>query len=102
MTTTTVKVTVSEIITSTQTQFFVMSPAELEYRNQNFVKTGKILFTKMELSEDKLTRKLVTIFLNEESRLEYRNDPVVTDFRIRKEEYNKKNNITSDFNFEID
>lgn len=102
MTTTTITATVNETRTSTETQFFAMSPAELEYRNQNFVKTGKILFTKMELSEDKLTRKLVTIFLNEESRLEYRNDPVVTDFRMRKKEYNKKNNITSDFAFEID
>jgi hypothetical protein len=102
MTTTTITATVNETRTSAETQFFAMSPAELEYRNQNFVKTGKVLFTKMELSDDKLTRKLITIFLNEATRLEYRNDPVISDFRMRKQEYNTANNITSDFAFDID
>jgi hypothetical protein len=102
MTTTTITATVNETRASTETQFFAMSPAELEYRNQNFVRTGKVLFTKTELSEDKLTRKLITIFLNEETRLEYRNNPVISDFRLRKKQYNAENNITSDFAFDID
>jgi hypothetical protein len=83
-------------------QFFNMSPAEIEYRNQNFIKSGKILFTKMEMSDDKLSRHLTTIFLNEASRLEYRNDPVITDFRLRKIEYNKNNNIVYDMNFDLE
>jgi len=102
MTTTTITATVNETRTSTETQFFGMSPAELQYRKDKFVKTGKLLFTKMELSEDKLTRKLITIFLNEETRLEYRNDPVISDFRFRKKQYNKANKIFSDFAFDID
>ena len=102
MTTTTITAIVNETRTSAETQFFAMSPAELEYRNQNFVKTGKVLFTKMELSDDKLTRKLITIFLNEEKFLEYRNDPVISDFRMRKREYNEANGINPDFAFDID
>lgn len=102
MTTTTIKATVNETRTSAETQFFAMSPAELQYRNDKFVKTGKVLFTKTELSDDNLTRKLITIFLNEETRLEYRNDPVISDFRLRKKQYNTSNNVSSDFAFDID
>jgi hypothetical protein len=102
MTTTTITATITETRANAETQFFGMSPAELEYRNQNFVKTGKILFTKKELSDDTLTRKLITIFLNAAARLEYRNDPVISDFRLRKTEYNAANNITSDFDFDIE
>ena len=70
MTTTPITVILDETRASTETQFFSMSPAEVEYRNENFVKTGKVLFTKMDLSDDKLTRKLIIIFLNEEKFLE--------------------------------
>jgi hypothetical protein len=102
MSTTTITATSSEVRTSTETPFLTMSPAELEYRNHHFVKTGKVLFTKMELSEDKLTRKITIIFLNEDTRLDYRNDPVITDFRLRKKKYNKSNGISVDFEFEVD
>jgi len=98
----TITVTRTEIRSNTEIQFFVMSPAELEYRNQNFVKNGKILFSKTEISDDKLTRKFTVIFLDEQSRLDYRNDSVISDFRSRKKQYNKSNNITSDVKFLVD
>jgi hypothetical protein len=98
----TITATIVEIKKDLETPFLNMSPAELEYRNNNFIKNGKILFTKMDMSADKLTRKVTTIFLNEQARLEYRNDPVISDFRNRKLEYNRSKNIEFDMSFDMD
>lgn len=73
--------------------FYNMSPSELEYRMQTFIKTGKILYSKSEVSEDKLTRTLIIIFVDKDTHLEYRNNPLITDFRQRKFRYNKERNI---------
>jgi hypothetical protein len=98
----TITVIIVEIKKDSEIQFLNMTPAELEYRNNNFIKNGKILFTKMDMSLDKLTRKVTTIFLNEQTRLEYRNDPVISDFRNRKLEHNKSKNIEFDMSFDMD
>jgi hypothetical protein len=88
-----IKVVVNEIRPNVEVPFYTMTPAEREYKNENFVQTGKILFSKNELSEDKLRKQTTQIYFNAVSRQEYQQDPVMTDFRIRKEEYNERNQI---------
>ena len=88
-----IKVVVNEVRPSPEIPFYVMTPAEREYKNEHFVQTGKILFRKSELSEDKLKKQTTQIYFNAASREEYQQDPVITDFRIRKEEYNERNQI---------
>lgn len=88
-----IKVVVNEVRPNPEIPFYTMTPAEREYKNEHFVQTGKILFRKSEISEDKLRKQTTQIYFNATSRLEYQQDPVMTDFRMRKDEYNEKNQI---------
>lgn len=80
--------------------FFEMNAEEKEHRKVNYVAAGKILFGKMTLSEDKLVRTLITVFLDNDARLSYRNDPVLASFRERRNAYNSANNIVHTMSFE--
>ena len=88
-----IKVVVQEIRSSPEIPFYVMTPAERAYNNENFVQTGKLLFSKSEISDDKLKKQITKVYLNAAAREEYQQDPVMTDFRLRKQEYNEKNQI---------
>jgi len=88
-----IKVVTVEKRPNVEIPFYIMTPAEKEYKIEHFIQTGKILFNKSEISEDKLTKQYTQIYFNAESREDYQKDPVMTDFRIRKKEYNEKNQI---------
>lgn len=93
----TVTLTAQEIRPSADIMFYNMSPSELEYRMQTFIKTSKILYSKSEVSEDKLTRILTIVFIDPDTYQNYRNDPIITDFRKRKFQYNRLKGISDTF-----
>lgn len=79
--------------------FFEMNDEEKEHRKANYIAAGKILFGKMTLSEDKLVRTLVTVFIDNDARTTYRNDPVLVSFRERRNTYNSANGIVHTMSF---
>lgn len=80
--------------------FFEMSEEEKNHRKVSYIQAGKILFGKMTLSEDQLVRTLVTVFIDNDARNAYRNDPVLVSFRERRNAYNSANNIVHTMSFE--
>jgi hypothetical protein len=80
--------------------FFEMTEEEKNHRKTNYIQTGKILFGKMTLSEDKLVRTLVTVYIDNDARNTYRNDPVLVSFRERRNAYYSANGIVHTMSFE--
>lgn len=96
---TTVTLTNIEKRPTSDVMFYNMSPAELEYRMTTFIKSGKILYSKSDVSDDKLTRTLIIIFVNNDALIEYRNNEIISDFRERKASYN--NSVGIEYTVEI-
>lgn len=81
--------------------FFEQDNETKQYRIANYVQAGKILYTKLEFSEDQLEHILTTIFLDEASRNQYVTDPVIAAFRLRRNDYNTKNSIRLDVSITV-
>lgn len=66
----------------------------LEYRDEKYIKPGKILEVATSYSEDKLTKNVSLVFSDQVYKDQYANDPEILKNKRRSWLYNKENNIT--------
>lgn len=95
----TITATVVETRSSADVPFFEMSDEVKAHRKSNYIDTGIILFGKITYSDDQLQKTFIQVFINNESRLTYLNDPVFVAFREQKEAHNTQNNIEANITF---
>lgn len=96
-----IKVVQRSIRPSVDVPFFEQDSETKNYRMTNYVQSGKILYTKVEYSDDQLEHILTTIFLDEDSRNQYVTDSVIAAFRLRRNDYNIANSIRLDVSFTV-
>lgn len=82
------------------TKFFQNSD-EFQSMRDEFSSTGKIVSTSRTVSEDKLTKTVITEFKDEEAFLEYINHPATKTNKQLRIKYEKENNISSTFDFDF-
>lgn len=95
----TITATVTETRPSADVPFFEMSDEDKEHRKNNYITPGIILFGKSTLSDDQLQKIFIQVFIDNESRVAFINDPVFVAYREKKEAYNTQHNIESTITF---
>lgn len=78
---------------NTNTQFFKGTDEFLLHRDQVYVNTGKIIEIVSTISDDKLTKEIITVFADGQYREEYKKDPVIRRNTIASNVYNTENSI---------
>lgn len=69
----------------------------VNYVKEKYIDTGKILSRKETLSEDRLELISETIWINDEERVAYINDPIVKKYLDNLINYRKANGITTEW-----
>lgn len=92
------KVTIVSERKTTDVRFFVMDEDMIDYINETFVETGKIVGKKLELSEDGLTQTETIMFDSEESFIAFMSDEILKYNRKRLRRFNDYHRIAHSIN----
>lgn len=87
------KSTIKEIRSSINVNFFDWDSVTVQYMNEKFEKTKKILDRKVSYSEDKLTRIHNLEFASYTDALEFTNDAILNQARSKKLKYDIEHGI---------